>query len=116
MYRQLSVLFKGWIGKIVYRFFTFKALKAFNKNYKVNKDKSAVAKDNLFICFENALSTFLPEEEPIYAKIGSSHLVWELFCKMFFTGEAIDPLGLKSYQMAKKKLNEESEDEQDQNI
>ena len=93
-----------------------KALKAFNKNYKVNKDKSAVAKDNLFICFENALSTFLPEEEPIYAKIGSSHLVWELFCKMFFTGEAIDPLGLKSYQMAKKKLNEESEDEQDQNI
>lgn len=93
-----------------------KALKTFNKYYKVNKDKSAVAKDNLFICFENALSTFLPEEEPIYAKIGSSHLVWELFCKMFFTGEAIDPLGLKSYQMAKKKLDEESEDEQDQNI
>lgn len=63
-----------------------------------------------------ALKAFNKKEEPIYAKIGSSHLVWELFCKMFFTGEAIDPLGLKSYQMAKKKLNEESEDEQDQNI
>ena len=93
-----------------------KALKAFNKNYKVNKDKSAVAKDNLFICFENALSTFLPEEKPIYAKIGSSHLVWELFCKMFFTGEAINPLDLKSYQIAEEKLDEKSEDEQDQNI
>lgn len=93
-----------------------KALKAFNKNYKVNKDKSTVAKDNLFICFENALSTFLPEEKPIYAKIGSSHLVWELFCKMFFTGEAINPLDLKSYQIAEEKLDEKSEDEQDQNI
>lgn len=84
-----------------------KALKIFNKYYKVNKDKSAVTKDNLFICFENALSTFLPEEEPIYAKIGSSHLIWEFFCKMFFTGEVINPLHLKSYQIAKKKLNEE---------
>lgn len=93
-----------------------KALKTFNKYYKVNKDKSAVTKDNLFICFENALSTFLPEEEPIYAKIGSSHLVWELFCKMFFTGEAINPLDLKSYQIAEEKLDEESEDEQNLNI
>ena len=93
-----------------------KALKTFNKYYKVNKDKSAVTKDNLFICFENALSIFLPEQEPIYAKIGSSHLIWEFFCKMFFTGEVIDPLHLKSYQIAKKKLNEESEDEQNLNI